>query len=72
MLSLQNLGNMVEAAEREEAERAVKKRVMGTMRLISELYKKDMVRDWIMTTCMEALLAKEKGKASVSEDSVEV
>ena len=35
---------MSETAERDEAERAVKKRVMGTMRLISELYKKDMVR----------------------------
>ncbi len=57
-------------AEKEEAERAVKKRVMGTMRLISELYKKDMVRDWIVTTCLESLLA--KGKTAAVEDSIEV
>lgn len=60
------------AAEHEDAERAVKKRVMGTMRLISELYKKDMVRDWIITTCLESLLSKEKGKNTAHEDSVEV
>ncbi|KAG1679450.1 hypothetical protein FOA52_007742 [Chlamydomonas sp. UWO 241] len=62
--------NMTEADERELAERAVKKRTMGTMRLISELYKKDMVRDWIITACMEALLAKGRN-GRVSEDSVE-
>ncbi len=60
-----------DAAEREEHERGVKKRVMGTMRLISELYKKDMVRDWIITTCLESLLSKEKGRAVYSEDSIE-
>jgi hypothetical protein len=68
----QQLQNVVEPAEKEEAERSVKKRVMGTMRLISELYKKDMVRDWIITTCLESLLAKDKGKSTASEDSIEV
>eukprot|EP00199_Chlamydomonas_sp_CCMP681_P001146 CAMPEP_0119108212 /NCGR_PEP_ID=MMETSP1180-20130426/13526_1 /TAXON_ID=3052 ORGANISM="Chlamydomonas cf sp, Strain CCMP681" /NCGR_SAMPLE_ID=MMETSP1180 /ASSEMBLY_ACC=CAM_ASM_000741 /LENGTH=774 /DNA_ID=CAMNT_0007093803 /DNA_START=23 /DNA_END=2347 /DNA_ORIENTATION=- len=43
--------------EREQAERAVKKRTLGNVRLISELYKQDMVKDWIMTTCMEDLLS---------------
>lgn len=69
----QQLVNVSEPSEREEAERAVKKRVMGTMRLISELYKKDMVRDWIITTCMESLLSSKQGvKISVTEDSIEV
>ncbi|GAX74020.1 hypothetical protein CEUSTIGMA_g1470.t1 [Chlamydomonas eustigma] len=65
------LQNVVEPAHKEEAERSVKKRVMGTMRLISELYKKDMVRDWIITTCLESLLAKDKGRSAASEDSIE-
>jgi translation initiation factor 4G len=65
--------NVSEPSEREDAERFVKKRVMGTMRLISELYKKDMVRDWIITTCMESLLSSKPGvKTSVTEDSIEV
>ena len=65
--------NVSEPSEREDAERSVKKRVMGTMRLISELYKKDMVRDWIITTCMESLLSSKPGvKTSVTEDSIEV
>ena len=56
---------------REEIERAVKKRVMGNMRLISELYKLDMVKDWIMTTCIEDLLAAPKGKLP-PDDNIEV
>jgi translation initiation factor 4G len=52
----QALTKMSDVAAREEAERAVKKRTMGNMRLISELYKQDMVKDWIMTACMEDLL----------------
>lgn len=62
---------MTEPAAREEAERTVKKRTMGNMRLISELYKKDMVKDWIMITCMEDLLSAPKGKAP-PEDNIEV
>mmetsp|Transcript_38895 Transcript_38895/g.86508 ORF Transcript_38895/g.86508 Transcript_38895/m.86508 type:complete len:781 (+) Transcript_38895:79-2421(+) len=65
-----NLKNMP-GPEREDAERQVKKRVMGNMRLISELYKLDMAKDWIMMTCMEELLlSREKGKAP-PEDSIE-
>ena len=30
------------------------------------------VRDWIITTCMESLLAKDKTKGAAAEDSMEV
>eukprot|EP00798_Chlamydomonas_sp_ICE-L_P015224 gene15224-21304_t len=56
---------------RSKAERAVKKRTLGNMRLISELYKMDMVKDWIMGTCVESLLEKEKGKTLPTEDNIE-
>lgn len=42
---MQDLSKIPEAAAREEAERAVKKRVMGNMRLIAELYK------WVLWGC---------------------
>ena len=58
--------------QRAVAERAVKKRTLGNMRLISELYKQDMVKDWIMCTCIEELLEKEKGKTLPPEDNIEV
>jgi translation initiation factor 4G len=58
--------------QRAIAERAVKKRTLGNMRLISELYKQDMVKDWIMCTCIEELLEKEKGKTLPPEDNIEV
>lgn len=70
MTQREDLSKIPEAAAREEAERAVKKRVMGNMRLIAELYKLDMVRDWIITTCMEELLVAPKGRLP-AEDSVE-
>lgn len=62
---------MSDPAAREEAERGVKKRVMGTMRLISELYKLDMVKDWIITMCMEDLLNAPKNRLP-PEDNIEV
>lgn len=73
------MNNIVSPPEREEMERVVKKRVMGTIRLISELYKKDMVKDWIITTCLESMLAAkqvagdkgQKGPPSVPEDNIE-
>jgi translation initiation factor 4G len=77
----QALTKMSDTAAREEAERAVKKRTMGNMRLISELYKQDMVKDWIMTACMEDLLlmtghaAAAGGKGAMRvppEDNIEV
>jgi len=67
----QELTKQPDAESREEVERAVKKRVMGNMRLISELYKLDMVKDWIMTYCIEELLAAPKGKLP-PEDNIEV
>ncbi len=71
---MQDLSSIAEPAEREEAERAVKKRVLGNMRLISELYKQDMVKDWIMVTCIDELLTARpvKGAKMPPEDNIEV
>ncbi|KAF5826410.1 armadillo-type protein, partial [Dunaliella salina] len=66
----QQLSKQPDPESREEMERAVKKRVMGNMRLISELYKLDMVKDWIMTYCIEELLSAPKGKLP-PEDNIE-
>lgn len=65
---------MTDTAQREDGERKVKKRVMGNMRLISELYKQDMVKDWIMTTCIDELLATRANKLAKvpPEDNIEV
>ncbi|KAL6765639.1 eukaryotic translation initiation factor 4 [Haematococcus lacustris] len=66
----QALTSITEPHTREVAERNVKKRTLGNMRLLSELYKQDMVKDWIMTQCMETLLTAPKGRLP-TEDNVE-
>eukprot|EP00197_Chlamydomonas_leiostraca_P005573 CAMPEP_0202868122 /NCGR_PEP_ID=MMETSP1391-20130828/10244_1 /ASSEMBLY_ACC=CAM_ASM_000867 /TAXON_ID=1034604 /ORGANISM="Chlamydomonas leiostraca, Strain SAG 11-49" /LENGTH=750 /DNA_ID=CAMNT_0049548243 /DNA_START=115 /DNA_END=2367 /DNA_ORIENTATION=+ len=70
MAQREALAKLTDPAAREEADRGVKKRVMGNMRLISELYKLDMVKDWIITACLEELLVAPKGRTP-PEDSVE-
>lgn len=52
----------------------MKKRVLGNMRLMSELYKQDMVKDWIMVTCIDELLTARpvKGAKMPPEDNIEV
>ena len=52
----------------------MKKRVLGNMRLMSELYKQDMVKDWIMVTCIDELLTTRATKTSKTppEDNIEV
>lgn len=75
MFSLpQKATSISDPAEREDAERAVKKRVMGNMRLISELYKQDMVKDWILITCIDELLMArtKKGDKAPPEANIEV
>eukprot|EP00798_Chlamydomonas_sp_ICE-L_P009725 gene9725-7598_t len=62
---------IADEAERNKAERAVKKRTLGNMRLMSELYKQEMVKDWIMCTCIESLLEKEQGKSLPADDNIE-
>ncbi|PNH12771.1 Eukaryotic initiation factor iso-4F subunit p82-34 [Tetrabaena socialis] len=70
----EDLASISDQDERDAAERAVKKRVLGNMRLISELYKQDMVKDWIMVTCIDELLTSRATKASKTppEDNIEV
>ncbi len=70
-MCLQALSKLADPAAHEEAERTVKKRTLGNMRLISELYKLDMVKDWIMTACLEDLLTATKGKVP-PEHNIEV
>ncbi|KAG2438700.1 hypothetical protein HXX76_005246 [Chlamydomonas incerta] len=67
------LASISDTAERDEAERNVKKRVMGNMRLMSELYKQEMVKDWIMVTCIDELLLARatKGAKCPPEDNIE-
>ncbi|GLC43129.1 Eukaryotic translation initiation factor 4 gamma 1 [Pleodorina starrii] len=69
----EELASITDPAEREDAERRVKKRVLGNMRLISELYKQDMVKDWIMVTCIDELLSARPTKAAKTppEDNIE-
>ncbi|KXZ53095.1 hypothetical protein GPECTOR_8g86 [Gonium pectorale] len=69
----EELASISEPAEREEAEKRVKKRVMGNMRLMSELYKQDMVKDWIMVTCIDELLTTRATKTAKvpPEDNIE-
>ncbi|KAG2453432.1 hypothetical protein HYH02_001655 [Chlamydomonas schloesseri] len=67
------LASISDATERDEAERNVKKRVLGNMRLMSELYKQEMVKDWIMVTCIDELLLARatKGAKVPPEDNIE-
>lgn len=48
----------LEPEEREAAERRVKQRMLGTVRLISELYKQAVVKEKIMLVCIRELLSK--------------
>ncbi|GLI58622.1 hypothetical protein VaNZ11_000357 [Volvox africanus] len=69
----EELASISDPTEREEAERRVKKRVLGNMRLMSELYKQDMVKDWIMVTCIDELLSARATKSAKTppEDNIE-
>ncbi|KAG2498818.1 hypothetical protein HYH03_003011 [Edaphochlamys debaryana] len=69
----EEIASVSEPAEREEAERRVKKRVLGNMRLMSELYKNEMVKDWIMVTCIDELLSSRATKSAKTppEDNIE-
>jgi hypothetical protein len=56
VLCLQELENVVEAGERAAAEKRVKSRTLGTVRLIAELYRKEVVSENIITVCIRELL----------------
>jgi hypothetical protein len=45
-----------EADERAAAEKRVKSRTLGTVRLIAELFRKDVVSEAIITVCIRELL----------------
>jgi hypothetical protein len=54
--SPQELADVKEADERAAAEKRVKSRTLGTVRLIAELYRKDVVSEAIITVCIRELL----------------
>jgi hypothetical protein len=55
-LCFQELENVVEAGERAAAEKRVKSRTLGTVRLIAELYRKEVVSENIIIVCIRELL----------------
>lgn len=56
--------------EREAAEKRVKSRTLGTIRLIAELYRKDVIKENIIDVCIRELLGG-AGKALPVEDDIE-
>ncbi len=56
--------------ERDRAERKVKLRTLGNVRLIAELYKQDVVPEKILHACIQEMLG--DGKSEPIEDNVEV
>lgn len=58
------------AGEREMAERALKKRTIGNIRLIAELYKRSVVREPVMHVCISELLGSPQQKPT--EENIEV
>lgn len=56
--------------ERDRAERKVKLRTLGNIRLIAELYKQDVVPEKILHACIQEMLG--DGKSDPIEDNVEV
>ena len=68
-ICLQRLSS-VPAEEREEAERGVKMRTLGNIRLIAELFNKGIVAERIVTACITELIG--DLKADPIEDNVEV
>ena len=57
-------------AEKDEAERKVKNRTLGNIRLIAELFNKGIIAERIVIVCIEELIG--DAKADPSEDNVEV
>ena len=57
-------------AEKDEAERKVKNRTLGNIRLIAELFNKGIIAERIVVVCIEELIG--DAKADPSEDNVEV
>ncbi len=56
--------------DREAAERKVKMRTLGNIRLIAELYKQEVVSEKILHACIQSMLG--DGKSDPVEDDVEV
>lgn len=55
-LPLQELANITAPDERVAVEKRVKSRTLGTVRLIAELYRKEVVKEAIIVVCLRELL----------------
>ena len=64
------LETITDVYEREAAERKVKLRTMGNIRLIGELYKSKMIGERILQSCISELLGKQT-KTDPPEENVE-
>lgn len=53
---MQELASISDSDERAAAEKRVKSRTLGTVRLIAELYRKEVVKEAIIIVCLRELL----------------
>ncbi|KAF6252216.1 eukaryotic initiation factor [Scenedesmus sp. NREL 46B-D3] len=67
----EELSSISSADERAAAERRVKSRTLGTVRLIAELYRKEVVREAIITVCLRELLEARDSSSIPPEENVE-
>ncbi len=71
-LALQELEQITDPQQHAVAERSVKMRTLGTVRLIAELYKKEVVKESIVLVCVRELLDSKNAKVSPPEENLEV
>ncbi|KIZ04763.1 Eukaryotic initiation factor iso-4F subunit p82-34 [Monoraphidium neglectum] len=67
----EELQQISDAQERAAAEKRVKTRTMGTVRLIAELYRQEVVKENIILVCIRELLEAANPKSVPAEDSIE-
>ncbi|KAF8054978.1 eukaryotic translation initiation factor isoform 4G-2 [Scenedesmus sp. PABB004] len=67
----EELSTLSDPAERAAAEKRVKSRTLGTVRLIAELYRQEVVKEAIITVCLRELLEVREGGSAPPEDNIE-
>lgn len=68
----QKVDTLTNPVDKEAAEKSVKNRTLGNVRLIAELYKKGLVMEKIMHNCIKDLLSTGKEDEIPHEDNLEV
>jgi hypothetical protein len=69
---LQELSSITDSDERAAAEKRVKSRTLGTVRLIAELYRKEVVREAIIIVCLRELLEVRDSVLSITINQLHV